>query len=111
MSATLQQVADLLTGAGAETLRKRTLAACLISANTILAESDQIPNHPARLAWAKATVASFAALTQAADKMFVGVCTNPTVQTAGAEATDGDINYTVAALLDSVYAAGTADEP
>jgi hypothetical protein len=110
MTATLLQVASLLTDPGAETLRRRTLAACLISANYILSEDPATANHTARLAWAQATLASFTALNQAADKMFVGVCTNPTVQEAGAEATDNDINYVVASLLDTVYAAGTAEE-
>lgn len=104
--ATLLSIYDTLLSDAAQPLRNRVMAQCLNSANYILNESVDVPNHANRLKWAKDALYSVDGLKLASSKMYLGVCTNGTIQNAGNAATDYDIEYVVSALLDTVYAAG-----
>lgn len=104
--ATLLGIYDVLLSDGAQALRNRTMAQVLVSANYIMNEDPGTANHANRLVWAQGALLSASALRAASDKMYVGVCTNPTIQSAGNASTDNDIAYVVASLIDTVYAAG-----
>lgn len=105
--ATLLEIYDQLLSDASQELRNRTMAQCLVSANFILNEDPGTTNHANRLAWAQDALLSATALRAASDKMYIGVCTNPTIQAAGNAAVDNDIAYVVASLIDTVYAAGS----
>lgn len=105
--ATLLQVYNNVFSSEAQELRNRVLASVLKSAAYVVSESPETTNHAARLAWAQATLASEEALRAAATHMYVGVASNATIQAVGNDATDSDIDWVVASLLDSVYAAGS----
>lgn len=105
--ATLLEIYDVLLSDSSQELRNRVMAQCLISANYILNEDPGTANHANRLAWAQAALQSTNTLRAASDKMYTGVCTNPTIQGSGNDASDNDIAYVVASLIDTVYAAGS----
>lgn len=105
--ATLLEIYDVLLSDSSQALRNRVMAQCLISANYILNENPGTPNHLNRLTWAQSALQSTASLRAASDKMYTGVCTNPTIQSSGNDASDNDIAYVVATLIDTVYAAGS----
>ena len=45
---------ELLTAASNDTVRQKVRVACIIAAETVRGEQTSVPNHTARLAWAKA---------------------------------------------------------
>ncbi len=49
---------ELLQVAGNDTLRQKIRVACIIAAEKVRVEADTVPNHVARLAWAKAVFAN-----------------------------------------------------
>lgn len=49
---------DLLTAAQNDGLRQKVQVACTIAANTVMSELTSVPNHAARLAWAKSVYES-----------------------------------------------------
>jgi hypothetical protein len=87
-------------------LSKRCTAACTIKAQEILEEETTTPNHTSRLSWANATLLDPVAQN---DKLMWRFCQNPTLQTkqspdsisAGAIATDSDIQFVVNGVIDS----------
>jgi len=88
--ATLIQIYNLLT------------AAVMKLANYVTAEPPETPNHSARLAWAQYVLQSRANLVAKTEQMFLAVCSNGTIQEAGGNATDNDIDYVVGVSLNIV---------
>lgn len=105
--ATLLEIYDVLLSDSSQELRNRVMSQVLVSANYILNEDPGTANHINRLAWAQAALLSSDALRSASAKLYIGVCTNPTIQGSGNDASDNDIAYVVASLIDTVYAAGS----
>jgi len=91
----------------AQELRNRVLAAVLKAATDVINEDEATANHANRYTWATGLLESEATLKAAAAKAYVGVCGNATIQASGLASTDGDIQYTVNSLIDTVYAAGS----
>lgn len=104
--ATLLQIYNILYGDDYRPLLNRTISAVLNAANAIVNEDPGTANHANRLAWAQAALASRDGLTAATDEMFVGVCSNATIQMTGNDATDNDIQFVVNSLVNS-YATGS----
>ena len=104
--ATLNEIYNNIFSDSASELRNRCMASVLKSAAYVLIEAPETANHANRLAWARATLASEATLKAAAEKMYIGLASNATIQAAGNAASDNDIDWVVATLLDTVYAAG-----
>ena len=104
--ATLLQIYNILYGDDYRPLTNRTISAVLNAANAVINEDPGTANHANRLVWAQAALASREGLSAAADEMFVGVCSNPTIQTTGNDATDNDIQFVVNSLVNS-YATGS----
>ena len=75
-------------------LRNRVMVACLIAAETVMAELDTTPNHANRLAWAASVFASPAAETK---RMFMAVlaANSDATITAIQDATDEQIQTNV----------------
>lgn len=85
------------------TLLGRFMGACLKSAGSIKAEDAGTVNHANRVIWADAVIATRQGCEDRARQiMFLGFSSNATLQSAGDAATDGDIDYIVAAYLDQV---------
>lgn len=79
-------------------VQQRVLVAVCIAAMNVLVESDQTPNHAARIAWAQKALADPLAM---AKKMIWGVLTDPVIQGIGAGATDANIQTSVDALVNN----------
>ena len=45
--------AELLVAAQSDTLRQKVRVGCIIAANTVMTELTSVPNHAARLTWAR----------------------------------------------------------
>lgn len=104
--ATLLQIYNILYGDDYRPLMNRTISAVLNAANAVVNEDPGTANHANRLAWSQAALASRDGLSAAADEMFVGLCSNATIQSTGNDATDNDIQFVVNSLIDS-YATGS----
>jgi len=100
--ASLIDIYNLLTGDESARLFARTEAAVMKLANYVTAEPDTVPNHAARLAWAQYALQSRANLVAKTEQMFLAVCSNGTIQNAGGNATDNDIDYVVGVSLNIV---------
>lgn len=83
-------------------LKNRLTAACAKSAQYVLIEDPATVNHAQRLVWAHKTLADAPAMAEA---LMWGLLSNATVANAGEAATDNDIEYVVASLIDT-FAAG-----
>ena len=94
--ATLAQLHDLRYGA--QSLKNRLTAAVAKSAQYVLIEDVGTVNHAQRLKWARMALKNAPA---AAEDMMWGLVANATVAAAGEAATDGDIEYVVASLIDT----------
>lgn len=106
--ADLQTIYNNLFSGESAGLKARLLAAVLQSAAYILAEDPATANHANRYAWAKSVLVNETVLIAARDKLWLGFIQNATIQALGSAAEDNDINYTVATLMDTDYAAGPA---
>ncbi len=98
--ATLAALYDLRYGTN--TLKNRLTAACAKSAQYVLIEDPATANHAQRVKWAWATLGDAPGM---AEKLMWGLVANTTVAAAGEAATDSDIEYVVASLIDT-FAAG-----
>ena len=103
--ATLQQIYNV---AHSSLLAPRVAGALYKAAASIRAEDAGTTNHANRLLWANAVMKEDHAGPMV--KRFLVYCAqNATIATAGAEATDNDIDYVVALFLnqeaDGVYGA------
>lgn len=94
--ATLAQLHDLRYGASG--LKNRLVAACAKSAQYVLIEDPATVNHAQRVKWGRLTLKDAPAM---AESMMWGLVANTTVAAAGEAATDGDIEFVVASLIDT----------
>lgn len=98
--ATLAEVFNLHVTAAS--LRNRCAAAVAKAAMDVLNEDPGTSNHANRVIWANDALINAEAV---AARMFWGVLGNATIATAGESATDNDIEYVVAGLID-IFATG-----
>lgn len=103
----LNDIHNLLYGDGARPFRGRVRTTVLVAAGAILVEDVGTANHANRLAWAQGALGTVTGLDAAAEKMLLGVAANSTIQANGDASSDGDIQWTVNSLIDTVYAAGS----
>lgn len=82
-----------------ENLRRRTSVAVARAAFDVLNEPALTPNHVNRAQWAKAALRDAEAMTQ---RMFWGLVSNATIQASGEASSDGDIQFVINSLIDSV---------
>lgn len=97
--ATLMEIYNLLTDEG-EALRARCMAATMIAARSAIVESPATVNHTNRVAWGQHTLFSRANLQAMSEKTFTGLCSDPSIQDLGNNATDTQIQTTVDSLVD-----------
>lgn len=83
-------------------LRNRVTVAIAKASQDILGEADTVPNHAARLAWAKTVMHDPA---QEATKMMWGVLGSATIRNKGETATDAEVQTAVDTIL-NVFAVG-----
>lgn len=79
-------------------LTHRTIVAVNVSAQKILVEPVNTPNHAQRLVWAKSALLD---ARQAADRMMWGLVSDPTVQSAGESITDAQLQVIVDSLVNT----------
>jgi hypothetical protein len=91
--------AELLQASANDGLRQKVLVACIIAAETVRTESASIPNHTARLAWAKAV---FANPEQERNRMIMAVLAQNKAATLAAitGASDATVQTAVDAAVD-----------
>lgn len=94
--ATLSEVFD--QAVTNSTLRNRTAAAIATAAWNIFAEAVPVAQ---RIAWAKDAIGNCMGM---ANTWVWGVCGNATVQAAGFNPTDGDIQYVINTMVDDFAA-------
>jgi hypothetical protein len=83
-------------------LLPRFMGSCLKSAGAIKAESGATSNHANRVTWANSVIATQQGCEDRARQiMFAAFANNATLQQAGETATDNDIDYLVAAFIDT----------
>lgn len=80
----------------AGTVRQRVIVAVSIAAMNVFVESDQVPNHAGRVAWAQNAIGNPEAMAR---KMIWGVLADPVIQSIGAGATDTNIQTSIDALV------------
>lgn len=91
---------------GPSVLLARFMGSCLKSAGAIKAEDAGTTNHANRVIWANAVIASRDGCeAKARQIMQHAFASNATLQSAGESATDNDVDYLVAAYIDT-YATG-----
>lgn len=89
---------------GNTTFQGRCLAACWKAANDIIAESDQTPNHAARVEWALKILRDRQSITPRV--LAMQVLRNATVAANPDAALDGDIEFVVASYLNDLILIG-----
>lgn len=94
MALTLDSLYTNATNVGANL--NRVSAAASIAAVAILSESDQTPQHAARLAWSQKTLADPVAMGR---KMIWGVLADPIIAAAIPGVTDAQVQTSVNALV------------
>ena len=93
--ATLREIHGLAVGS--PELQQRFFAARLKAAWDIRNEPSNTPGHAQRLTWANAVLTSYQGASTFYD--YATFLSNPTIQTAGNEATDNDIQFVVNSLV------------
>jgi hypothetical protein len=73
-------------------------AACAVAAVAVVKESDQTPNHAARLAWAQKTLVDPVGMGK---KVIWGVLADPVIIAALPGVTDAQVQTSVNGLVDS----------
>lgn len=86
------------------TFQGRCLAAAWKAANDIIAESDQTPNHAARVEWALKILRDRQSITPRV--LAMQVLRNATVAANPAASVDGDIEFVVISYLDDLIRIG-----
>lgn len=96
-------MADLLTTYDIRynnsSLKKKVVSAVAKAANDVLNEDPGTSNHVARVNWAQSALAN---TPQAAEKMMWGIVQNATISADPDNAVDGDIQFVVNSLIDSI---------
>jgi hypothetical protein len=82
----------------------RCLVAMWRAAQDVAAEAETTPNHQARKDWASRVLQDKANITPR--QLVMQVMRNPTIAGAGTAAPDGDIQFQVNSVLDSIIAIG-----
>lgn len=88
-------------------LRKKFIGACLKAAFDILNENPGTGNHANRLIWAQSIVAGTVAEVEekALQHLRYAAASNATIQSAGDDSTDNDVQYVVNSQID-IFATG-----
>jgi hypothetical protein len=76
----------------------RLPVAVAFAAQNVLAESDQTPNHAARITWARNALADPSGMAR---KMIYGVLADPTLDAAWPGVSDEQVKTAVLALVDT----------
>ena len=86
------------------TLKAKFVGACLVAASQIVAEAPETENHANRLTWANTvllgSVGEVEALSMA--HLRYGLATNATLQSAGDDATDNDVQFVVNSQINTL---------
>ena len=94
--ATLSELFNLRYGT--TTLKNRLTASVAKSAQAVMTEDAGTANHAQRIKWAQGALANAPAM---AESMLWGLLSNATIVAAGEAATDNDIDFVVASLIDT----------
>ena len=92
--ATYQGIADTRRS---QIFKDKVTVAVSVAASQVLAEAPSTPNHVARFAWAQTALLSPEAV---GEQMGWAILSNATVQEAGEDATDNDIQFVVNTFID-----------
>jgi hypothetical protein len=101
----LLDIANVYVAADDADIFKRFTAACLVAARDIRAESDQTPNHQARLEWANVLFTGDIDTVRTRVRKVVryAIASNSTFQAEGVAIDDGGIQFIVNSSIEATF--------
>lgn len=94
--ATYQQLYDAVTQGGP--VLNRAVVAVAVAAQKVLVEQDTVPNHAARLTWARNALSDPGGMVK---KMSYAIAADPVVSAKALTTTDAELQTAVDSLVDA----------